>query len=162
MDKLKYQEIYDIYKSLELTYGVGSCGGVSKALADKGIINKATGKPYSRQAIRLILSKTIEGRQLLEGHQGRQIAPPIIVEKRDGIRAWLSSVGVGLKFISNPTKDDVIGRYVYGNLPFDLAVYARSIWLPVIRGQPVMEDMSVEELIKNEVKLGEFKIKPIW
>jgi len=158
---LSHQLVYDAYCQLVNSYGKGSCGGVQKALAEQGIINKDTGRPYSRQAIRVVMSRTPEGRILMEKGVERKLAPPIVVDKREGVRAWLEKRGVGFKFISDPKVADIEGRYVYGNLPFELAVHARSIWLPVLDNEPVVADVSVEELDSHKVELGEYKIKRI-
>lgn len=161
METLSYQKVFDTFQRLVKDYGRGSCGGVSRFLAQEGIINKNTNRPYSRQAIRVIMSKTPEGRQLMEHGFLCNIKPPVIVDQRVGFRKWLKSRGLECNYNSMPKVGDIEDRYVYGNLPMELAVHARSVWLPVINDEPVVADITAEEFDSHKVELGEYKVKRI-
>ena len=119
-----------------------------------GYINPATGKPYSRQWVRVLMSETPEGRQKLgrptNSSSLRERVLPVIVEDRPEYLNWYINNGfVGYPIIA-PNKVTVTSidhRYVYGDLSVSLARHARSVWIP--------------EIIEGKCHLKEYKVRTI-
>jgi len=163
MQGLKYQDVYEEYVKQVKERGGSSCEAVALALKERGIYNVDTGRPYTRQAVRVMLSKTPEGRVLLDAPEKREHKqkPSLIVDGRKGIVEWLRRKGLEYEQVSSPTPVQVEGRYVYGNLPLTVAVSARSVWLVCVQGDPVVVDAGVEQLNQAGAELREFKIRRI-
>ena len=116
-----------------------SLQAVRDATGKAGWINPASGNPYSRQWIRVLMSETPAGRAAL----GRPTSsaslrvstrrPPLIVSDDTKILEWYRDNGmIGIEVISpdKVTVPDVHNRYVYGDLPLTLALEARSVYMP--------------------------------
>jgi len=114
-----------------------------------GYINPATNKAYSRQWIRVLLSKNVEGRRRL-GRKPHKNRVPVIVEDRPQVLEWYRQHGfMGYRIIPSikVTVGDVEQRIVYGDVPLSIAHHAGSIYLVDIKDE--------------ECPLKEYKVKRI-
>ena len=121
-----------------------------------GYLNPDTGRPYSRQWIRVLLSETPEGRIRL-GRPANSSAlkkvrrQPLIVEDRKQYLNWYIQHGFVGYTIVPPNKVDadiVRDRYVYGDIPLSLAVFAQSVFLPELRedGSCVLTEYKLKKI----------------
>ena len=121
-----------------------------------GYLNPDTGRSYSRQWIRVLMSETPEGRVKL-GRPANSSAlkkvhrQPLIVEDRKQYLNWYIEHGfVGYTIVSpdKVTVDLVDDRYVYGDIPVSCAVHARSVFLPDLRkdGSCVLTEYKLKKI----------------
>ena len=62
---LNPEQMCDIYIELRETTGKASVGRVAKYLADHGIINQMTHRPYTRQNCHLSMLKSLRSKKIL-------------------------------------------------------------------------------------------------
>jgi len=149
MKKLDSKVVMKFWNSLDDP----SLAAVRQISAAHGYLNPNTGRPYSRQWIRILMSETAEGRIKLGGREKNASScagEPVIVEDRKEYLNWYVQHGfVGYQVIppNKVTVPLIEDRYVYGDLPVSMARYARSVWLPELDG--------------DECLMSEFKIRRI-
>lgn len=163
---MDYETVLKFYGLILKEEGSSSCRRTSERMARSGIVNPVTGRPYSRQAIRVLLSKYPEGRQLIDSNIANHIdLDPIIVETRLGVIAWMLQHGLAHAKVVKPseaTVESVNGRNVYGDLPMSLGMSAKSIFVVGTNGKPVLDPyISVDELNKCHAHFIELHAKRI-
>jgi hypothetical protein len=163
---MDYETVIKYFRLVLEEEGSSSCRRVSERMARSGIVNPSTGRPYSRQAIRVLLSKHPEGRQLIDSNIANHYErDPIIVETRQGVIAWMLQHGLAHAKVLKPseaTVDSVAGRNVYGDLPMSLGMMAKSIFVVGIDGKPILDpNISADELNKRNAHFIELHAKRI-
>ena len=148
--KLSNAVVMKLWKSLDKP----SLQRVKNLSGDKGYINPMTNKSYSRQWMRVLMSETPEGRMALGrppsseriiALQSQRI--PLIVEDNTAILNWYIENGfTAYETISSDkvTLEKVENRYVYGDIPVSLAIYARSVFLPTLfEGKCTLKELKI-------------------
>jgi hypothetical protein len=86
----------------------------------------------------------------------------VIVENRKGVIEWLKQHNLDTLPVLDPKMvgvADVMGAYVYGDLPVSLARTTRSTWIITTpEGRPIVADLPAVELDKVQAELREIKI----
>ena len=124
---------------------------VEKALADKGVINPATRKPYSHSTIHYVLQRFPEAQQLKGKNNTRDVR--IVVRMADFplISQWLADNITKAEVVDEKdlTKEMVKGRWLYGWAKPDILLACAKVWWPFIpRKGAVTEDMELDNSIR--------------
>jgi hypothetical protein len=159
---MDYETVLKFYRLVLKEEGSSSCARTAKRMARSGIVNPDTGRPYSRQAIRVLLSKYPEGRQLIDANVERD---PVIVEDRQGVIAWMLQHGLAHAKVIRPSEaivESVVDRNVYGDLPISLSMSVKSVFVVGINGKPVLDPhISVDELNKSNAHFIELHARRV-
>lgn len=149
MESMSFEKVFDAYHQVLREEGKVTYVAIGRYLAKRGIANPLTGKPYSKQAVRMQLMKQPEGQALRNRKIRKPEQQPIIVDDRPGVIDWLRKHGFGNVRVYKPSEvtiDLVKGRVVYGNPPFSASVTSRCVYTVGVDEYPVMGDMSCREL----------------
>lgn len=120
---------------------------VEKALADKGIKNPSTGKPYSHSTIHYALQRFPEAQQIKGDKNTRDVRIVVRMALFPLISQWLAdnitkSIVVDEKDL---TREMVKGKWLYGWAKPDILLACGKVWWPFIpRKGAVTEDMELD------------------
>ena len=120
---------------------------VEKALADKGIKNPSTGKPYSHSTIHYALQRFPEAQQIKGDKNTRDVRIVVRMALFPLISQWLASNITKAIVVDEKdlTREMVKGKWLYGWAKPDILLACGKVWWPFIpRKGAVTEDMELD------------------
>jgi hypothetical protein len=144
------ETVFEVYKEVLRDNPNAILKDVVQALADRGIKNPSTRKPYTLSTVHYALQRFPEAQQL-KGNNNTH-AESIVVRMADYplISQWLETNITKAEVVDEKdlTKNMVRGRWLYGWAKPAILMACARVWWPFIpRVGPVLEDMELDNTI---------------